>query len=213
VAHPWEPHVLLLHGRPRDGIAWMRDNIENWSGDSFLKIHNWWHLALYHYELGEADEVLSLYDGPIYGERSTLALNMLDASAILWRLHLGGVDVGGRWQVLADNWQAAKPGGHYAFNDMHAAMAYVGSGRWDAIEALLEVQKEAMGKRGDNASFTRDVGHPATLAVAAFGRCVHFNVAVRVGLLLQLVLANHAVFGYDRVFFAVLHRLWLRNLI
>ena len=29
--------------------------------------------------------------------RSTLALNMVDASALLWRLHLGGVDVGDRW--------------------------------------------------------------------------------------------------------------------
>ena len=48
-------------------------------------------------------------DGPIYGAPSTLALNMLDASAILWRLHLGGVDVGDRWTALAANW-APRPG-------------------------------------------------------------------------------------------------------
>ena len=73
--------------------------------DSFLQVHNWWHLALFHYDLGEIDEVLALYDGPIYGKRSTLALNMVDASAILWRLHLGGVDVGDRWAALAANWR------------------------------------------------------------------------------------------------------------
>ena len=169
-AHHAVAHVMEMQCRQRDGIAWMRDNVDNWSRDSFLKVHNWWHLALYHYELGEADEVLSLYDGPIYGDRSTLALNMLDASAILWRLYLGGVDVGDRWQALADNWQAAKPGGHYAFNDMHAAMAFVGAGRSADLDRLLAAQEAAIEGQGDNAAFTRDVGRPATLAVIAFGQ-------------------------------------------
>lgn len=85
---------MEMQSRQRDGIAWMRANPEAWTKESFLQVHNWWHLALFHYDLGETGEVLALYDGPIYGERSTLALNMVDASAILWRLHLGGVDVG-----------------------------------------------------------------------------------------------------------------------
>jgi tetratricopeptide (TPR) repeat protein len=169
-AHHAVAHVMEMECRQRDGIAWMHDNLDNWSKDSFLKVHNWWHLALYHYELGEADEVLSLYDGPIYGDRSTLALNMLDASAILWRLYLGGIDVGDRWQALADNWQAAKPGGHYAFNDMHAAMAFVGAGRSADLDSLLAAQEAAIEGQGDNATFTRDVGRPATLAVIAFGQ-------------------------------------------
>lgn len=168
-AHHAVAHVMEMQCRQRDGIAWMRDNLDHWSKDSFLSVHNWWHLALYHYELGETDEVLALYDGPIYGSGSKLALNMVDASAILWRLYLGGVDAGQRWQGLADNWRAA-PGGHYAFNDVHAAMAFVGAGRWSDLEALIEAQKAALAGAGDNASFTRDVGHPATLAIAAFGR-------------------------------------------
>ena len=97
-------HVMEMQSRQRDGIAWMRANPDGWPSDSFLQVHNWWHLALFHYELGEIDEVLALFDGPIYGERSTLALNMLDASALLWRLHLRGVDVGDRWAALAANW-------------------------------------------------------------------------------------------------------------
>ena len=169
-AHHAVAHVMEMQCRQRDGIAWMRDNLEHWSKDSFLKVHNWWHLALYHYELGEADEVLALYDGPIYGAGSKLALNMVDASAILWRLHLGGVDAGPRWQMLADNWRTARPGGHYAFNDVHAAMAYVGAGRWGDLDALVAAQEEALEGEGDNVVFTRDVGHPATLAIAAFGR-------------------------------------------
>jgi tetratricopeptide (TPR) repeat protein len=162
-------HVMEMQSRQKDGIAWMRANPEAWSKESFLQIHNWWHLALFHYDLGATDEVLNLYDGPIYGARSTLALNMVDASAILWRLHLGGVDVGDRWAALAANWIPKAAAGNYAFNDAHAMMAFVGAGLEAPAKTLLEAQREAMRGSDDNAAFTRDVGHPLTLAIKAFG--------------------------------------------
>ncbi|MER9502378.1 tetratricopeptide repeat protein [Mesorhizobium sp. M0587] len=162
-------HVMEMQSRQRDGIAWMRANPEAWTTESFLKVHNWWHLALFHYDLGETDEVLALYDGPIYGTRSTLALNMVDASAILWRLHLGGVDAGDRWAALAANWTPKAGAGNYAFNDAHAMMAFVGAGLDAPARTLLDAQREAMRGDDDNAAFTRDVGHPLTLAIQAFG--------------------------------------------
>jgi tetratricopeptide (TPR) repeat protein len=161
-------HVMEMQSRQKDGILWMRANPEAWTRESFLQVHNWWHLALFHYDLGETDQVLALYDGPIYGEPSTLALNMVDASAILWRLHLGGVDVGNRWAALAANWPKAGAG-NYAFNDAHAMMAFVGAGLEAPARTLLEAQREAMRGDDDNAAFTRDVGHPLTLAIKAFG--------------------------------------------
>ncbi|RNJ44663.1 peptidylprolyl isomerase [Mesorhizobium erdmanii] len=161
-------HVMEMQSRQRDGIVWMRANPEAWTKESFLQVHNWWHLALFHYDLGEIDQVLALYDGPIYGAPSAMALNMVDASALLWRLHLGGIDVGDRWAALAANWPKAGVG-DYAFNDAHAMMAFVGAGLDGPALALLEAQREAMHGSGDNAAFTRDVGHPLTLAIKAFG--------------------------------------------
>ncbi|TPK56219.1 tetratricopeptide repeat protein [Mesorhizobium sp. B2-4-19] len=161
-------HVMEMQSRQRDGIAWMRANPEAWTKESFLQVHNWWHLALFHYDLGEIDQVLALYDGPIYGTPSAMALNMVDASAILWRLHLGGIDVGDRWTALAANWPKAGAG-DYAFNDAHAMMAFVGAGLDAPARTLLDAQREAMRGNGDNAAFTRDVGHPLTLAIKAFG--------------------------------------------
>jgi hypothetical protein len=162
-------HVMEMQSRQQDGIGWMRGNLANWSQNSFLKVHNWWHLALYHFELGETDEVLALFDGPIFGERSTVALDMVDASALLWRLHLAGVDVGGRWEGVADNWAPYATAGNYAFNDAHAMMAFVGAGRGKLARTLIETQTEAVRRGGDNAAFTRDVGLPAALAIKAFG--------------------------------------------
>ncbi|MGF7005714.1 tetratricopeptide repeat protein [Aminobacter sp. BE322] len=163
-------HVMEMQSRQGDGIAWMRGNVDAWTKDSFLQVHNWWHLALFHYDLGETDEVLALYDGPIYGAQSKLALNMVDASAILWRLNLGGVDVGGRWASLAANWAPKAQAGNYAFNDAHAMMAFVGAGLEAPARAMLDAQREAIARDDDNAAFTRDVGHPVTLAVKAFGK-------------------------------------------
>jgi hypothetical protein len=52
---------------------------------------------------------------------------------------------------------------------MHAMMAFVGAGRSKAADAVLEAQEAAMDAPGDNAQFTREVGHPATRAIKAFG--------------------------------------------
>ena len=162
-------HVMEMQNRRRDGIAWMRDNPEAWSRDSFFAVHNWWHLALFHLGLDEIDEVLALFDGPIHGKTSTVVLEMIDASALLWRLHLRGVDVGDRFQALADNWTPLATARNYAFNDMHAMMAFVGANRSKAADAVLEAQRSAIDDAGDNAAFTREVGHPAALAIKAFG--------------------------------------------
>jgi hypothetical protein len=163
-------HVMEMQCRTRDGIAWLRADPAAWSSDSFFKVHLWWHLALYHLELGEIDEVLALFDGPIHGERSTVVLDMIDASALLWRLHLRGIDVGRRWQSVADGWQPIATAGNYAFNDLHAVMAFVGAQRPDAVAAVLETQQWAMQQCNDNEAFTREVGHSLTLAIKSFGQ-------------------------------------------
>ena len=166
-------HVMEMQCRQRDGIAWMRASTDNWTKESFLQVHNWWHLALYHFELGEPEEVLALYDGPIFGARSKVALNMVDASAMLWRLHLSGIDVGDRWEALAQNWEPHADSANYAFNDAHAMMAFVGANRPDLARRLIAAQEAAIDGAGDNASFTRDVGAPVARAIVAFGNGDH----------------------------------------
>jgi hypothetical protein len=162
-------HVLEMQSRQADGIAWMRSNPDAWAKDSFFQVHNWWHLALYHYDLGDHEAVLSLFDTEMDGGRSGVVLDLVDASALLWRLHLRGVDVGERWQAVADGWMAVATSGSYAFNDAHAVMAFVGAGRREAALATIAAQTEAMAASGDNAAFTREVGHAVARAILAFG--------------------------------------------
>jgi hypothetical protein len=118
--------------------------------------------------LDEVDEVLALYDGPIRGGVSPVILDLVDASALLWRLQLRGVELGDRWSALAERWASVAEAGRYAFNDFHAMMAFACSGRTGEAEALLETQRAAMAGDDDNADFTRDVGHAVARAIGAF---------------------------------------------
>ncbi|MCY1532070.1 hypothetical protein D9M68_673160 [compost metagenome] len=113
--------------------------------------------------------MLALFDGPINGAGSTVLLDMVDASALLWRLHLQGIDVGERWQTLADRWEPLASAGNYAFNDAHAMLAFVGADRPQAAHTLLETQQQAMRGDADNARFTAEVGHAVSKAIHAFG--------------------------------------------
>ena len=162
-------HVLEMQTRRAKGIAWLRQDPDAWSKDNFFAVHNWWHLAICHLDLEEMDAVLGLFDGPIYGQRSPLVLDLIDASALLWRLHLKDVHLGERWQAVANAWEPHAAVGNYAFNDAHAVMAFVGAGRARSVQWVLESQARALEQPGDNADFTRDVGVPVTRAILAFG--------------------------------------------
>jgi tetratricopeptide (TPR) repeat protein len=162
-------HVLESQGRHAEGVRWLAADPEPWSKGSFFAVHNWWHLALYHLEAGDTDAVLGLFDGPIWGHPSRSVLDLVDASALLWRLQLRGLPVGGRWQAVAQAWEEVGGAGRYAFNDAHAMMAFVGAGREAAAARILEAQRAAMAGADDNAAFTREVGWAVTRAIKAFG--------------------------------------------
>jgi tetratricopeptide (TPR) repeat protein len=167
-------HVYEMRNQPREGLAWMSLDTDAWAKDSFFAVHNWWHQAVFHLELGATDDALRLFDGPVFGARSSVVLELVDASALLWRLMLRGVDAGSRFEVVADNWEPIASTGNYAFNDAHAMMAFVGAGRAKEQQAVLEAQRAVLDGdltvAADNLEFTREVGHSATRAIQAFGQ-------------------------------------------
>ena len=169
-AHHAVAHVMEMQGRSEDGIGWMIAREPYWSGDdNFFKVHNWWHRALFHLDLGQVDEVLALYDGPIRQDRSIVVLDMVDASAMLWRLALSGHDVGDRWTELAATWDNHADGKTYPFNDWHAAMAYLGAGRDKDVERIIMVMREST-DTSDPAQWGRQTALSLIEGFAAFWR-------------------------------------------
>ncbi len=170
-AHHAVAHVMEMQGRVQDGIGWMTAREPYWArDDNFLKVHNWWHGALCHLDLGQADMALALYDGPIRASRSHVVLDLIDASALLWRLHLCGHDVGDRWLELSVCWDEHADGQLYPFNDLHAAMAYLGAGRDARLDELLAAARSHAAGLVETAHWTRTIGLPLIRGFVAFWR-------------------------------------------
>jgi tetratricopeptide (TPR) repeat protein len=129
-------HVYEMQGRAEQGIRWLTEGNTHWQQDNMLAVHNWWHLALQHLRTGDESAALALYDRAIAPNGNSMALDLLDASALLWRLMLRGhADVGDRWQVLAARWREWSAPGWFSFNDTHALLAQIGSGSSEGIAA------------------------------------------------------------------------------
>ena len=165
-------HVMEMQGRIDEGAAFLVARERDWAaeGNGFA-FHNWWHLALFHLDRGDGDGVLAIYDRVLAGAHD-LALSRLDATALLWRLHLEGIDTGSRFQPVADAWEAVLEleGGFYAFNDFHAALAFAGAGRDAAMQRLRARVDAAAQLSTENGEMTRVVGRDLVHAIDAFAK-------------------------------------------
>ena len=142
-------HVMEMTGRQRDGIAWIDGRAGDFTGCNAFANHLWWHRALFHFELGRFDDVLDLYDREVLPAEAFEYLDICNAVSILWRLEEEGVDVGTRWERVAD--AAAERAGdlQLVFADAHYAMAFAAAGRKEALDALIAGAEEVVECRDD----------------------------------------------------------------
>jgi hypothetical protein len=167
-------HVMEMQGRDQEGAAFLAAREADWAPAAILAVHNWWHLALFHLERGAFERVLGIYDravvhGIAKGEAQP-AIDLVDASAMLWRLLLRGADTGHRFAQLSAAWQKAGGEGFYAFSDLHAVMAHLGAGREEVAAQVLGAMRRAAAGQGTNARLTREVGLPLAEGLWAFSR-------------------------------------------
>ncbi|MFN0092160.1 MAG: tetratricopeptide repeat protein, partial [Acidimicrobiales bacterium] len=165
-------HVYEMRGRVDEGLRFLAARERDWGEGNLFTVHNWWHRALYCLEAGAVDAALAVYDAHIHHPGAAgVPLELLDASALLWRLLLDGIDVGGRFDPLADAWAAKAAESWYVFNDLHAVMAFAGAGRLDDAEAVLArlaAESTAAAGRPTNARMTAEIGLAACRAALAF---------------------------------------------
>ena len=174
---PWAVHALAhtyeMQGRYTEGERMYRARESDWAPDNGFAFHNWWHLALYHLEQEDFEAALSIYDKNILPGETDVSMQLLDAAALLWRLHLQGIDLGDRWRNLASMWskKTAIENGYYAFNDFHALVSFVGAGlERDAESVLSAVTSAAQENTGVTAMMAKDVGLVCCKAIIAFGQ-------------------------------------------
>jgi len=166
-------HVMEMQGRVAEGIGFLDARRPHWFGDNLLNIHTSWHRAIFALEAETPAEALTLFDD-VMGVEDALgaALPMADSTSLLWRLHLDGVDVGGRWTLLADAWGEKDTTPWYVFNDLHALMALIGAGRMESARALVARQLDLVrssGTTGTNPLAVASAGLAVAQGLLAFG--------------------------------------------
>jgi tetratricopeptide (TPR) repeat protein len=170
-------HVLEMTGREEEGIAWTEALAPNWEGANQLVHHLWWHRALFHFDRGETEAVLALYDtrfrdtaSPLVLSHPDLYVDVQNAASMLWRLRRLGVPAGDRWEELADKAEARAGDILSAFTLPHWMMALVGAERWEAARRWLEAARGAAAAEGQNAVLVREVALPVCEAILAAAR-------------------------------------------
>jgi tetratricopeptide (TPR) repeat protein len=105
---PWAQHalahVLLTRGRVDEGAQFLEEAAASWVGlNSFMLTHIWWHLALFYLSQGRDQATLEVYDRHCWGVAKDYSQDQINAISLLARCEIAGVDVGDRWQDVADH--------------------------------------------------------------------------------------------------------------
>ena len=167
-------HTHEVQGQIPEGIRFLREREPDWQTGNFLNVHNSWHYALYLLQGNDVSGALAVYDRVLHHAGSQdVALELLDATALLWRLQLEGISVEGRWQPLAEAWARLLSPGYYPFNDMHAIMAFVATGELDRAQEVVTALERVVAE-GDRTTtgwqMTSAVGLPVCRSLLHFGR-------------------------------------------
>jgi hypothetical protein len=173
-AHHALAHVMLTQGRIREGHAFLEEVSDTWTGlNSFMVTHNWWHQALFALELDRPDEVLRLYDRQVWGVAKDYTQDQVNAVSLLARLELAGVDVGGRWQDLADYLAGRTADQVLPFLDLQYLLGLARAGRPDADALMRNIEVRATQAAVHERATWQEVCVPAARGLLAWARGDH----------------------------------------
>jgi tetratricopeptide (TPR) repeat protein len=162
-------HALENQGRAEEGLRWLRCTAGDWTHSDGYAPRLWWHMALCQLDLDEPAAALQIYDRALRRGLCAASSVLVDASALLWRLQLRGIDVAARWHELAEAWAAQCAASLRPFNDTHAMLAFVADSRRDEAAALVERLRAGAACTHDLDPIVQDAALPVCEALQAFG--------------------------------------------
>lgn len=163
-------HVHDMTANARRGLDWLAGRDAAWAHCNNFRYHVWWHKALMHLDQGEIDAVLDLYDREIRSDKTDDYRDISNATSLLNRLELDGIDVGDRWEELADLSAARTEDGCLIFADLHYLLALTADGRDAQVKELLQrMHRDAQADACENDARMAMPGLDAAHGLHAFG--------------------------------------------
>lgn len=173
-------HCLETLGRRADGIAWITAHEDAWRKRGPFANHLWWHRSLHYLELARHDDVLEAFDKQYWPSPSEDNTDITNASSILMRLRMLGIDVGNRWESVAEVCAGRVGECLRPFNELHFVMALAMGGKLKEADTIVTNLKNlAEIKAGTGATagdVARDAGIPVAEAIVAHARGEHARV-------------------------------------
>ncbi len=164
VAHVYD----MTHDTDR-GIALIDTNLDAWSHCNNFRFHVWWHKALLHLDKGDVGTVLELYDTKVRDEKTDDYRDFSNASSLLMRLEIEGLNVGDRWIELADLAERRAEDGCLTFADMHYMLALIGETRPDGVARINATVARHARNQDDMAEVMTSPGVATAQGLTAFG--------------------------------------------
>ncbi|EAQ24615.1 tetratricopeptide repeat protein [Roseovarius sp. 217] len=130
-------HVFDMTANARAGLNWLEGREHAWAHCNNFRYHVWWHKALMHLDQGEIDAVLDLYDTEVRRDHTDDFRDISNATSLLMRLELEGVNVGHRWDELTDIAERRTEDACLLFADLHYLLALIGGNRDVAVKRML----------------------------------------------------------------------------
>lgn len=162
-------HVHDMTANAAKGLDWLTGREAAWAHCNNFRYHVWWHKALMHLDLGQVDAVLTLYDTQIRSDQTDDYRDISNATSLLMRLELEGVNVGNRWEELSEICANRTEDGCLIFADLHYLMALTGDKKPDATSRILRrIAKDAK-SNCEMGSRMSDPGVAAAQGLEAFG--------------------------------------------
>ena len=164
-------HVYDMTANAKSGIEFLSGRESAWSHCNNFRYHVWWHKALMHLDLGDIESVLHLYDAKIRSDKTDDYRDISNATSLLSRLELHGVDVADRWEELADISSSRTQDGCFIFADLHYLLALLGAKREDAATTLLSrISQDAKRSSTESEQRMANPGYSAACGLQAFSQ-------------------------------------------
>lgn len=172
---PWAQHalahVLLTRGQIEDGTRFLESMQNSWDGlNSFMLTHLWWHLALFYLSQGRNPEALELYDRHCWGVAKDYSQDQVGAVSLLARFELAGIDVGSRWQDVADHLKVRARDTVQPFLTAQYLYGLARGGRAEAATLLESVRAHAQQARPFDRGVWLEVALPVCEGLQAYAR-------------------------------------------
>ncbi len=161
-------HVHDMRAQADAGIKLIEENPGAWDQSNNFRYHVWWHKALLHMDRGEHEIALALYDDQIRADKTDDYRDIANATSLLMRLELDGMEVGDRWNELGALAANRIDDGCVVFADLHYQLALAGAGQKDAAKAMTARFAHDAKQVGDMAARVTNPGVTALAGLNAF---------------------------------------------